>query len=98
MLNFAERTGSGAVMLVWSFLLVTIIVRYTTYTNITSYYTFITHYNYNSTAKAVTNAELESTMPLIYAASAGYSFETLPVLVFILPLRQSEVCFDRLIY
>ena len=97
MLNFAERTGSGAVMLVWSFLLVTIILRYTTYTNITIIH-FITHYNYNSTVKAVTNAELESTMPLIYAASAGYSFETLPVLVFILPLRQSEVCFDRLIY
>jgi hypothetical protein len=34
MLNFAERTGSGAVMLVWSFLTSQAISQYTTYSNV----------------------------------------------------------------
>ena len=54
MLNFAERTGSGAVMLVWSFLTSEAVSRYTTHTKRLTIHSSLT-------AKATTNAELEST-------------------------------------
>ena len=37
-------------------------------------------------------------MPLLYAASAVSYFTTSPLLIFILPLRQSEAWFEKLIY
>ena len=56
MLNFAERTGSGAVMLVWSFLTSQAISQYTTYSNVL----FESLHRSLWIAKATTNADLES--------------------------------------
>ena len=56
MLNFAERTGSGAVMLVWSFLTSSAISQYRTYSNVL----FESLHRSLWIAKATTNADLES--------------------------------------
>ena len=56
MLNFAERTGSGAVMIVWSFLFAALI---TNYINSSIYSVCIIHDNHTKTIISRTLLEVE---------------------------------------